>query len=182
MSNGVKVGALVVGGALAVGILLKAQDRGGWAMGRERGPGAEARMLAILESPRVKTALGLTDEQSARLRQIAVDARKESIKLQADLQVRRMELGELLRGEKPDREAVMQKVLEISNLQGQMLRQRVSALLNAKTVLTPEQQKKVQAFMAERPFGRGMRRPGRRGMPGAPERGPIPQPPQPPAN
>lgn len=184
MSNSVKVGMLVLSGALAVGVLLNAQDRSARGMRRDRGPGGEARMLAMLGSPRGKAELGLTDEQSTRLRQIAVDTRKENIKLRADLQVRRMELGELLRGENPDREAVMQKVLQISNTQGQILRQSVSALLNAKSVLTPEQQKKVQAFMAERRFGRGMRGPRQPGMRGGPDTRPMPkpQPPEPPAN
>lgn len=182
MSNGVKVGMLVLSGALAVGVLLNAQGPEGWRTRRGRGPGGEARMLAMLESPRVKTALGLTDEQSARLREIAVNTRKENIKLRADLQVRRMELGELLRGENPDREAVMQKVLQISNTRGQILRQSVSGLLNAKSVLTPEQQKKVQAFLSERRFGRGMRGPRRPGIPARPENGPMPKPPEPPTN
>jgi len=96
--------------------------------------------------------------------------------------VRGIELREMLRADKPDREAVMKKVQEISDLRGQIMRQHVESLLAAKTVLTPEQQKKMRAFLEHR--GRpGMRhegfRPRQPRAPGAPEP-PAPPPGEPP--
>lgn len=139
------------------------------------------RVLTLLENDRVKTELSLTDEQVQRLRQIIVDTEKSSVKTGADLAVRRIELRELLRSDKPDRDVVMKKVQEIANLQGEMMKEHVGALIAAKTVLTPEQQKKVQAFIERRragAFRRGMMGPGPGQMPGpSPEPGKAPKPP-----
>ena len=103
---------------------------------------------------------------------------KASIKTGADLAVRRIELRELLRADNPDRDAATKKVQEISNLRGELIKLRVEAMIAAKKVLTPEQQKKIRAF-------REMRREEarrRRGMMGMIERmgrqpGPAPTPP-----
>jgi Spy/CpxP family protein refolding chaperone len=131
----------------------------------------DAMLRAALDNDRVKAALNLTDQQVARLRQSLVDTEKATVKTRADIEVGRIELRELMRADKPDRDAVMRKVQEISDLQGQMMKQRVDALVTAKTVLTPEQQKKIRAFMESRAAMRwrgGERRqggmgPGRRG-------------------
>jgi Spy/CpxP family protein refolding chaperone len=115
--------------------------------------------MAMLENERVKSALGLTEEQSAKLRQIMVEGRKATIKTRADMQVQDIELRELLRADQPSRDAVLRKVQQISDLRGQMMKQRVESLLAAKSVLTPEQQQKLRTFMSER---RGRREAWRR--------------------
>ena len=171
MSKGVKVCALVAGGLLALTIFGIANDGGRWGSRRGRGYEFGGRMFGLLESDRAKTELGLTDQQADKLRQSFLDSRKASIKTRADIQVRRMELHELLRDDKPDREVVMKKVQEISDLRAQMMRQHMESLLAAKTILTPEQQKKMRSFMASRGFGREggrLRRPGFRRGPGGP--------------
>jgi Spy/CpxP family protein refolding chaperone len=141
MSRSGRLYALALGGLLILPAAAWASDGGGWGRGPGRGSEFGGRMFALLESDRVKTELGLTDQQAEKLRQVFVDSRKASIKSRADLQVRRMELRELLRGDKPDRDAVMKKVQEISDLRAQMMRQHVDSLLATKSVLTPEQQK-----------------------------------------
>jgi Spy/CpxP family protein refolding chaperone len=162
----------------------QAEGRPHWGMA---GPGHEAeRLLAMLDSDRVKGVLGLTDEQATRLHQITVETEKAAIKTKADLAVRRIELRELLKADNPDRDTVMKKVQEVSALTGQLMQQHVQALLNAKTILTPEQQKKLREFRASQHWGHpgmqgmGARHPGMRGGPGRP---PIPpsSAPQPPA-
>jgi Spy/CpxP family protein refolding chaperone len=187
---------LVVAGAmLSLPMLASAQGFGGrrGERGQEgmRGP----RLMAMLENDRVKSALGLTDEQTAKLRQIMVDGRKSAIKTRADLEVQNLELRELLRADQPNRDAVLRKVQEISQLRGEMMQQRVESLLSAKSVLTAEQQQKIRQFMSEhrgrRAAWRRDRRPGGpggfqggpggfrhgRGV-GGPETSPPPQPPQ----
>ena len=42
---------------------------------------------------------------------------------------------------------MIRKVQEISTLRGDLMKQRVEALVAGKKILTPEQQKKVRAFM-----------------------------------
>jgi len=171
-------GIVLVAGVFALAVAARAQrgeEGGPW--GREE-HGRDFRLLAMLENERVKTELGLADQQTDRLRQIVVDAKKNTIKTRADIAVRGIELREMLRADKPDREAVMKKVQEISDLRGQIMRQHVESLLAAKTVLTPEQQKKMRAFLEHR-GGPGIQHEGfRPHRPRAPE-GP-PEPPAPP--
>lgn len=164
MKKWVGVGVAPILAVLALGIVLHAQDRttfvretqerGFRAGGFERGPGFRgphhrmgSRLLAMLDNDRVKARLGLTDDQANRLHQIAVDSEKATVKTRADMKIRRIELRELLRADKPDQAAVMKKVDEISALRGQMMKEHISALLSAKSVLTPEQQKKIRSFM-----------------------------------
>jgi Spy/CpxP family protein refolding chaperone len=148
------------------------------------------RLMAMLENDRIKAALGLTDQQSDKLRQILVDTEKSTVKARADLQVHQIELRELLRADKPDRDAVIKKAQEISDLRGQQMKLHLVALLSAKEVLTPEQQKKIRAFIESRRPGMGqggggpMFRPGmggeRRGPGRAPRAPDTPKPPAPP--
>ncbi len=117
----------------------------------------------MLESDHFKAELNLTDQQAARLHQIVLEGEKASVKARADLRVRGLELRELLRADQPEREAVMKKVQEISEVRGQMMRQHVESLLAAKSVLTPEQQQKfrsLRAGRARRGGGMGRRGPG----------------------
>jgi Spy/CpxP family protein refolding chaperone len=157
---GLAVGAAVVLAGLSVGAETWAQEAGHFEGGREggqfqfgeardfgHGQRMGARLLAMLENDRVKSALGLTDDQTARLRQIVVDTQKSNITTGAEMAVRGIELRELLRVDSPDRDAVMKKIDQISALRTGILKQDVDALLKAKTVLTPEQQKKIRTFI-----------------------------------
>jgi Spy/CpxP family protein refolding chaperone len=194
--------ALVLGLAVAtLGYVAYAQEKG---MGRAESRGHEfmagggfsgmggfhgrahmaRKLLAMLDNPRFKQSLGLTDEQSGQLRKIIVDGEKSAIKARADLAVRGIELRELLRADHPDREAVMKKADDISALRAQMMKQHLDSLLAAKSVLTPEQQARIRSFLERRAAGGSFMRErffNRRGsMPGMGSGRPV-TPPQPPA-
>ncbi len=162
----------------------RAQEEG-WKRGfREHRPHwGGPHLPAMPDNDRVKTALGLTDEQTDRLRQVFVEAEKSRVKTRAELRVRQIELRELLRPDQPNREAVMKKVQEISDLRGQLMKERVDSLLAIKGILTPEQQKKLRAFRSRRArarFGRELSSrpwPGRPMRPKAPPAPPAPEPP-----
>lgn len=165
-------GSLVLLAALGLG----AMDRGGWGDGMR--PAHHLTMgrgwMDLLDDERAKAALGLNEEQATRLRQILVDTQKSQVKIGADLAVRGIELREMLRSDNPDRAAVMKKVQEISDLRAQMMKTRVEALLAGKTVLTPDQQKKLRMIMDRQV----MRRWGSAGEPRI-DRGPRPRGPAP---
>ena len=177
------ISTIVITGLFGLGLAAWALQRGPMESpmrGREPGD-RSARLLTLLESDRVKTELGLSDEQSQRLRQIVVDTEKSSIKTRADLAVRGIELRELLRADNPDRDAATKKVQEISNLRGELMKQRVEASLAARKVLTPEQQKKLRTFIEMRrsaAFRRGgmMERQPRPAPGPPPEPGSMPKP------
>jgi Spy/CpxP family protein refolding chaperone len=167
-------GIAVLLGALAQPVLGRAQgEEGAGPWGRSEhvmGP----RLLAMLENERMRTELGITDQQADRLRQIAVDTEKFTVKTRAEIVVRNMELRELLRADKPEREAVMKKVQEISDLRGQIMKQRIDSLLATKAALTPEQQKKMRAFLEHRGRPATWREPFQPQRPRAPAEPPAP--------
>jgi Spy/CpxP family protein refolding chaperone len=112
------------------------------------------RLLALLDNDQFRSRINLTDDQANHLRQIIVDAQKSAIETRARLAVDGIELRELLRADKPDQDAVMKKAEAITRLRGQMMKNGIQAILDAKDVLTPEQQKKVRDLMESR-FMRG---------------------------
>ncbi len=181
MKKWVALGATAVLGVLLGAWATQAQEAmrppgpgGGEAMGMARfgepgmeglGRGSERaiyrRVLALLDNDRVKAALNLTDQQNSGLRELAVETEKATVKTEADIEVRGIELRELLHADQPDRDAVIKKIEEVSALRGDLMKQRIEGLLKAKTILTPEQQKKIRTFIEERGArGRGMMRPG----------------------
>jgi len=144
------MGPVTIGAGMAPGMMqmmVRPQDGGG------RGPGSfeplerVSRLLAALDDPRVRTMLGLTDQQADSLRKIVVDMETYTIKTGADIAVDAIDLRELLRADKPDRAAVMSKGDDISKLTSQLINHSLDAMLAAKAVLTPEQQKMIRAYM-----------------------------------
>ena len=164
---------------LSLGNLASAGSQGTWG-----GPSREPRervgiekLLALLDSDRFRSYLGLEGPQVERLRQIALETEKADVKTRAEIEVRSIELREALRADKPDRDAILKKVQEISDLRGGMMKQDVEAILAAKSVLTPEQQRKVMFIIENREEGgpAGERRGGVHGKP-FPRPGETPQP------
>jgi Spy/CpxP family protein refolding chaperone len=161
----------------------------GWQRGGRHGFGGGDHLMRMAEDPRVRQYLGLTDEQVGRLHKIGIDAEKASVQTRADMQLRHIELRELLRADNPDHDAIMRKLDEVNAVQGKMQKQGVETLLAARSVLTPEQLKKIKTFMEDRGGGLGRgpmmerrggmgRPPGHPGGPGGAPGGPTPKPPE----
>jgi hypothetical protein len=106
-----------------------------------------SRLLAALDDPRVRTALGLTDQQADSLRKIIVDTETFTITTGASMLVDSIDLRELLRADKPDKNAVMKKGNEISQSTSQLINRYLDAILAAKAILTPEQQRMIRRYM-----------------------------------
>lgn len=136
------------GGMMMPGMMSERSER----MER-RGPGFGGalervnRLLAALDDPRVRTMLSLTDQQADSLRKIIVGTETFTIKTGADIAVDSIDLRELLRADKPDRAAVMSKGEEISKSTSQLINHYLDAMLAAKAVLTPAQQKMIRAYI-----------------------------------
>ena len=125
------------------------QGRGG--RGQQSGAGNPLQMvsklLAALDDTRVRTMLGLTDQQSDSLRKIVIDTETFTITTGAAVAVNGLELRELLRADKPDRAAVMAKGDAISKSTSELINHYLDAMLSAKAILTPEQQKMIRNYM-----------------------------------
>jgi Heavy-metal resistance len=118
-----------------------------------------SRLLDALDNPRVRTALGLTDEQAASLRKIIVNTEVSTIQTGATVAVDAINLRELLRADSPNRAAVMAKGDDISKSVSQLINRYLEAILSAKTILTPKQQEMIRAYFENRPARMGMARP-----------------------
>jgi periplasmic protein CpxP/Spy len=171
MKRWMVLGSLMAAAAIGIAIMAHAQEaersvvvrartEGGMGMpmgelGGLRGMAGGQRMLAMLDNDRVRAALNLTDDQAAKLRQIVVNTQKSAIKSRADIAVAGIDLRELLLQDNPDRDAVMKQVDTISGLGTDLAKEYVDAVLQAKTILTPEQQKKIRTFIEMRRMMRG---------------------------
>ncbi len=130
------------------------QGRWGNSLGEPRNHLGVERLLALLESDRIRIYLRLADPQVERLRQIVVETEKANVKTRAEIEVRSIELREALRADKPDRDEILKQVQEISDLRRETMKHNVEAILAAKTVLSPEQQRRLFSLLENRHEGR----------------------------
>lgn len=114
---------------------------GGW-MGQ--------RILRLLDNLQFQTAAKLTNDQVSHLRQIVTNAEKSNIETRAKIAVDGIDLRQMMMAPKPDQNAVMAKVQQISELRGQMMKNNIQALLDAKNALSPEQQERIRQFIQHR--------------------------------
>ena len=116
---------------------------------RRAGPcrhGRGSHPARMLLSERARRQLGLSEEQSSRLRQLSLEARKNAIRRRADLETKQLELEELLGAAEPDRAAIDRTVQEIGTLHAAQMKADIDQRLNFQDVLTPEQRDKLREF------------------------------------
>lgn len=106
-----------------------------------------SRLLRDLDDPRVRSTLGLSDQQADSLRKIIIDTETFTIKTGANIAVDSIDLRELLREDKPDKSVVKAKGDEISKYTSELINHYLDAILAAKALLTPEQQKMIRAYI-----------------------------------
>jgi Spy/CpxP family protein refolding chaperone len=135
------------------GIESRGETRSQWGrMGmRGRGMGPEEFGLGrLLTDPNVRQQLGVTADQAAKIRQQESDFRKSEIRNRADLQIKRMDLDDLLSADKPDRSAIDSKLQEIGAAQIALEKSAIDNSLNMRDALTPVQRQKLQQMMTQR--------------------------------
>jgi Spy/CpxP family protein refolding chaperone len=122
----------------------------------------------MLDKPELKARVGITEEESAKIKDSLYEARKQAIQLKAEHQVAELELRKLLDADEPNREAVNQAVEKVGNLQTQLRKVSVNERLAVREILGPEKAGKLREMgrgpvrdqMRER---RGERGPGQAG-------------------
>jgi Spy/CpxP family protein refolding chaperone len=152
------------------------EGRGGWGEQREgfgrgermgqrgfgRGRG-EFGLTRLLNNPEIREKVGITAEQAAKIRQDVTEFRKAEIRDRADLEVKRIDLENLLSAEKPDRAAIDAKLQEISAARLILEKSTVHFRLTMREAITPAQREKIRQLMSERWRHEGG--PGRAGGP-----------------
>jgi len=102
--------------------------------------------------------LDLTDAQRDRLAEIREQHMKAAIPVEGDLRLARLDLGKLLRADKPEAGAVERQIDRISELRGTLMKNHVTGMIEARAVLTPAQQKKLRDLRREGPHREGAKR------------------------
>jgi Spy/CpxP family protein refolding chaperone len=114
-------------------------------------------------APEMREELGLTDDQKTQLRALRMKAFKENLRTRTDLQLRRLELEELLEADTVDKVAVDKAIRALAETQQGALRQRIDQRLAFRNVLTPEQRTKFRGMVERRMHARRMGMRGRHG-------------------
>jgi Spy/CpxP family protein refolding chaperone len=86
--------------------------------------------------------LDLSPEQKTKLMGIHDRQQRLAIQKQADVRLAELDLRQMLRDEKPDKMKIDAQIDKLARLRADLQKSRVAALLEARTVLTPEQLKK----------------------------------------
>lgn len=130
----------------------------GMGRGMGMGPGGMAGMFAGLD---------LSDSQREKLRDLHQRQARKGVQARADLELARLDLHELMQADRPDAAALNAQIDKLARLQAEQRKAQVATLLEARSLLTPEQQKQLRE---RRLRGPGMG-PGGMHHPGAPVEG-----------
>jgi hypothetical protein len=106
-----------------------------------------SRLMTALNDPHARAMLGISDQQADSLQKLVTDTEILTIQKGADIAVNSLQLQELLRPDKPDKAAVMAKGDLISKDTSELISHYLGAILEAKTILTPEQQKMIREYL-----------------------------------
>ena len=117
--------------------------------GRGFGP-REFGLARLLSDPNIRQQLGVTADQAAKIRQQESDFRKAEIRNRADMEIKRMDLSDLLSADKPDRSAIDSKLQEISATRLALEKSAVDHRLTMRDALTPAQRQKLHQLMTQR--------------------------------
>lgn len=139
-----------------------AMHRGGHGGGFGRGMGGPYSRL--LRDGKLADQLKLTTTQKARLKVIAEEHQRKAIQMRADADLARLDLGKLMKDERPDRNRINSQIDVVTKMRAEQMKSAIGAGLDAREVLTAEQRKQLEDL---RGSWRGGER-GGRGMKGGP--------------
>jgi Spy/CpxP family protein refolding chaperone len=115
----------------------------------------------------IQQELGLNEKQAKEFEAHFEKVRKETEPILDSLEVKRVKLMDELAADEPDKDKLNRLAEEIGSLQAELQKKMIVHLLEGRSLLTPEQQKKLFSLFKERRGGEGeFRGPG--GMPGPP--------------
>lgn len=122
------------------------QDRGDWGrMHRHH----EFMLARLANNPTFRERIGMTPEQAQKIRTETFDFRKAKIRNRADLEVKHLELRQMLSADTPDRSAINSKLEEISAARLTQAKAAVNFHLDMRAALTPDQKLKLQQMRQE---------------------------------
>ena len=117
-----------------------------------------AHISMMLRNPAFRERLGITPEQAARIEVQQSAFMKTMIRSRADVQVKRLELGELLAADKPDPALIDKKLSQLNEVQFAARKAAIENHLAMREMFTPEQRQKMRELFWE--MRRGSERSG----------------------
>ncbi len=106
-----------------------------------------ARIGTMQRSPAFQERLGITPEQAARIQAQHSAFLKARIRSRADVQLKRLDLTELMATEKPDRSMLDAKLRELNEAQFAARRAALEHRLAMREMLTPDQREKLRLLV-----------------------------------
>lgn len=103
------------------------------------GPSGRGGSMAQMSAEDLKQRLGLSDEQTAKLKDIRRNYLKDTTMQGAKIRVAELELSDLLDEKKLDASKIEKKVKEIESLKSELTMGRIRSLIKTADFLTPEQ-------------------------------------------
>ena len=100
--------------------------------------------------------LNLTEEQKEQLRALDREFMKTEIKMNAEIDILKLDLEDQIESDKPDMRKIDKIVDEISQIEGKMMKARIYSLLEKRKVFTEEQWSKLKD-LSKRRFLRKMK-------------------------
>lgn len=94
--------------------------------------------------------LNLTKEQVDKIKKLRSSSKKQNIPLKSDIELKDMELRDLMDAESPDKTAVAAKIKEIDALRTQIKINRMNARIDCRNVLTKEQKEKMEQWRGQK--------------------------------
>ncbi len=93
--------------------------------------------------------LELSEGQRNELKDMFMTHRKDMIKKNADLELARIDMQELISQDKPDLDIIKEKINGIAAIEVEIKFSQVKLMIDAKSVLTDEQQEKLKDLMKD---------------------------------
>lgn len=125
-------------------------------MGEHGGPMMGMRMR---HGAGMMQALDLTDAQRERMRAIHERQERKGIQARADLKLAGLDMRKLMRAESPSLSAINAQIDKLARMRAELHKSQVASMLEARAVLTADQQKQMRELRMKG-MGGG---PGRRG-------------------
>jgi Spy/CpxP family protein refolding chaperone len=96
----------------------------------------------------MKDTLGMTDEQSAKMKAINSDLMKKNSVLVGQVNAISKEIGDIMNADDPDLKKAETKVRELEKIRTQIMLNRLSAMKEVGKILTKEQKDKIRQMGA----------------------------------
>jgi Spy/CpxP family protein refolding chaperone len=103
----------------------------------------------LIQNEQLQKELGLNADQVEKLRQLRKRLAVAGIESRSQLQIKQLELRDLIDAKNPDRAAIDKKVQEISVLKGAQMKGIIDMRLGLQEILTPEQMSKVKEMRGQ---------------------------------